>query len=115
MRSERHALERRPHIVVGTPGRLKDHVERGSFDTSQLKAVVLDEATPALTEATRHLAPFTSASTVALKALGNAGEASGPIFAEAEPVVKKTRNLARTGASPTTKLAKFFVSTNQVF
>ncbi|HEU5048222.1 MAG TPA: DEAD/DEAH box helicase [Rickettsiales bacterium] len=44
MRAERQALSRNPHIVVGTPGRLKDHVERGSFDTSQLKAVVLDEA-----------------------------------------------------------------------
>ncbi len=44
MRVERQALDRRPHIVVGTPGRLKDHVERGSFDTSRLKAVVLDEA-----------------------------------------------------------------------
>ena len=60
----------------------------------------LDEATPALTEATRHLAPFTSASTVALKALGNAGEASGPIFAEADPVVKKARNLARIRRQP---------------
>ena len=49
----------------------------------------LDRATPALTEATRHLGPFTSASTVALKALGNAGEASGPIFREADPVVKR--------------------------
>lgn len=44
MRTERKALSRNPHIVVGTPGRLKDHIERGSFDTSQLKAVVLDEA-----------------------------------------------------------------------
>jgi ATP-dependent RNA helicase DeaD len=44
MRSERRALSRGPHIVVGTPGRLKDHIERGSFDTSGLKAVVLDEA-----------------------------------------------------------------------
>lgn len=44
MRAERQALARAPHIVVGTPGRLKDHIERGSFDTSQLKAVVLDEA-----------------------------------------------------------------------
>ncbi len=43
-RAERQALNRGPHIVVGTPGRLKDHIERGSFDTSQLKAVVLDEA-----------------------------------------------------------------------
>lgn len=44
MRTERQALARGAHIVVGTPGRLKDHIERGSFDTSQLKAVVLDEA-----------------------------------------------------------------------
>ena len=73
----------------------------------------LDRATPALTEATRHLGPFTTASTVALKALGSAGEASGPIFRSADPVVKKTRNLARSGASPTTKLAKFLVSTKQ--
>lgn len=44
MRAERRALSNNPHIVVGTPGRLKDHIERGYFDTSQLKAVVLDEA-----------------------------------------------------------------------
>jgi hypothetical protein len=50
---------------------------------------------------------------VALKALGNAGEASGPIFRSADPVVKKARDLARSGASPTTKLAKFLVSTKK--
>ena len=44
MRAERRALQQGVHIVVGTPGRLRDHVERGSFDTSALKAVVLDEA-----------------------------------------------------------------------
>jgi phospholipid/cholesterol/gamma-HCH transport system substrate-binding protein len=70
----------------------------------------LGKATPALTEATRHLAPFTSASTVALKALGNAGEAAGPTFRAADPVVKKARNLARSGVSPTSKLAEFLVS-----
>ena len=32
------------HIVVGTPGRLRDHLRRGRLDVSQLKAVVLDEA-----------------------------------------------------------------------
>jgi phospholipid/cholesterol/gamma-HCH transport system substrate-binding protein len=73
----------------------------------------LGEATPALTEATRHLAPFTSASTVALKALGNAGEISGPTFVEAEPVVRKARKLAKTGVSPTSKLARFLVNTKQ--
>lgn len=44
IRTERKALSRNPHIVVGTPGRLRDHIERGYFDTSQLKVVVLDEA-----------------------------------------------------------------------
>lgn len=44
MRDERRALDRNPHIVVGTPGRLRDHIERGSFITSGLKVVVLDEA-----------------------------------------------------------------------
>lgn len=32
------------HVIVGTPGRLLDHVRRGSFDTSQIAHVVLDEA-----------------------------------------------------------------------
>lgn len=44
MRKERRALEFGAHIVVGTPGRLRDHLERGSFETSELRAVVLDEA-----------------------------------------------------------------------
>ncbi len=44
MRQERRALQQGAHIVVGTPGRLRDHIERGSFDSSALKAVVLDEA-----------------------------------------------------------------------
>lgn len=43
-RSERRALERGAHIVVGTPGRLRDHLERGALDLSEIKAVVLDEA-----------------------------------------------------------------------
>lgn len=44
MRTERRALDRGAHIVVGTPGRLRDHITRNSFDASNLRAVVLDEA-----------------------------------------------------------------------
>ena len=41
---ERRALRAGPAIVVGTPGRLRDHLERGALDLSGLVGVVLDEA-----------------------------------------------------------------------
>ena len=37
-------LERGVQVVVGTPGRVLDHLGRGTLDLSRLKAVVLDEA-----------------------------------------------------------------------
>ncbi len=43
-RDERRALDRGAHIVVGTPGRLRDHITRGSLDLTDIRAVVLDEA-----------------------------------------------------------------------
>jgi ATP-dependent RNA helicase DeaD len=43
-RDERRALDRGAHIVVGTPGRLVDHLLRRSLVLDSLKAVVLDEA-----------------------------------------------------------------------
>ena len=41
---ERRALNAGCHIVVGTPGRLRDHLERGNLDLGSLDVVVLDEA-----------------------------------------------------------------------
>ncbi|MBL3687525.1 DEAD/DEAH box helicase [Leucobacter zeae] len=38
------ALRRGVDIVVGTPGRIMDHMKRGSLDLSQIKYLVLDEA-----------------------------------------------------------------------
>ncbi|MCG6206284.1 DEAD/DEAH box helicase [Rhodopseudomonas sp. HC1] len=43
-RREQRELEAGAHIVVGTPGRLCDHLRRHRLDVSELKAVVLDEA-----------------------------------------------------------------------
>lgn len=42
--AERRALSQGAHIVVGTPGRLCDHLERGNLRPEALRAVVLDEA-----------------------------------------------------------------------
>ena len=41
---ERRTLSQGAQIVVGTPGRLRDHLERGALDLSRLRVVVLDEA-----------------------------------------------------------------------
>ena len=38
------ALRRGVHVIVGTPGRVIDHLDKGSLDLSQLKTLVLDEA-----------------------------------------------------------------------
>ncbi len=43
-RREARALSEGAHVVVGTPGRLRDHLERRTLDLSALRAVVLDEA-----------------------------------------------------------------------
>ena len=43
-RREQRLLANGCHIVVGTPGRLRDHIERGHLDLSGLKVAVLDEA-----------------------------------------------------------------------
>ena len=44
IRDERRELDRGVHIVVGTPGRLVDHIRRGSLVMDGLNAIVLDEA-----------------------------------------------------------------------
>ncbi len=44
IRREQRLLSQGTHIVVGTPGRLRDHLERGNIDPSRIRSVVLDEA-----------------------------------------------------------------------
>ncbi|GGI89302.1 hypothetical protein GCM10007973_27110 [Polymorphobacter multimanifer] len=41
---ERRSLAAGAHIVVGTPGRLRDHLERGALQLGSLKVAILDEA-----------------------------------------------------------------------
>ncbi len=42
--SQLQQLGRRPHVVLGTPGRLLDHAKRGSLRLDTVRRVVLDEA-----------------------------------------------------------------------
>jgi ATP-dependent RNA helicase DeaD len=41
---QQDALDRGASVVVGTPGRVLDHIRKGTFDTSGVRMVVLDEA-----------------------------------------------------------------------
>jgi ATP-dependent RNA helicase DeaD len=43
-RDQIHQLKRGAQIVVGTPGRVMDHMRQGTLDLSELRALVLDEA-----------------------------------------------------------------------
>ncbi len=93
--------------------RLTMHSLQGFSDAATPVFNELGTAAPAFTEATRLLTPFSAASTVALKSLGVNGEQAGPTLRAADPIVRKTRDLAQSGASPTTKLAEFFASTKE--
>lgn len=42
--SQLHALRRGPHVIIGTPGRLKDHINRGTIRLETVDTLVLDEA-----------------------------------------------------------------------
>ena len=44
LRPQRDSLEHGAHIVVGTPGRIMDHIERGSLKLDAINTLVLDEA-----------------------------------------------------------------------
>ena len=44
IRAERRSLERGAHIVVGTPGRICDHIRRNALDMTEIRVAVLDEA-----------------------------------------------------------------------
>jgi ABC-type transporter Mla subunit MlaD len=89
--------------------RLTMHSLEGFSEAATPVFADLGKAAPSLTDATRTLTPFSEATTVALKSLGETGEAAGPIFREADPVVRKSAQLAKTGVVPTTELAKLFV------
>lgn len=89
------------------------HSLQGFSDAAAPVFADLGKAAPSLTSATRALTPFSAASTVSLKSLGANGEVAGPKLRAALPIVSKLSELATSGASPTTELANFLVSTKK--
>jgi len=44
IRRQEKELKQKTHVVVGTPGRVMDHIERGTFITDEIRFLVVDEA-----------------------------------------------------------------------
>lgn len=44
IRRQIRSLKNNPQIIVGTPGRLRDHIQRGTLQLNRLQTLVLDEA-----------------------------------------------------------------------
>jgi ABC-type transporter Mla subunit MlaD len=102
------SLEKFPTFLVEFRETMKNLKEFSDAGTPLLED--LGEAAPSLTTATKTLTPFSEATTVALKSLGTAGEAAGPVFGQATPVVRTASKLAKTGVIPTKELAALFGS-----
>ena len=82
---ERRALARSPRVVVGTPGRMLDHIKSGKLDCSEVSQVVLDEADQMLD-------------------MGFRDELEGIL--ETTPKERRTHLVSATFAPPIRKLAK---------
>lgn len=92
----------------------KTMVELGYFAEEAIPVVSdLRQAAPSYTEWTEALAPFSEASTVALKSFGEAGEEAGPLLAEALPIVRTATDLSTSGVRPTHDLSALLMSTEE--
>lgn len=89
-------------------------VELGYFTEEAIPVVSdLRQAAPSFTQWTQALAPFSEASTVALKSLGDAGDEAGPLIAEALPIVRRATRLSRSAVQPTHDLSAMLLSTQE--
>jgi ABC-type transporter Mla subunit MlaD len=105
------SLRRLPQFLREFRSTMRDL--KGFADAGTPVLSELDRAAPSLTSATRALTPFSAATTVSLRSLGSNGEEAGPKLRAADPIVRKARDLANSGAVPTTELARFLVSTKK--
>lgn len=105
------SLSKLPRFLVELRGTMRSL--QGFSDAAAPVFADLGKAAPSLTTATRELVPFSAASTVSLKSLGASGEIAGPKLAAADPLLRKTASLARSGVVSTAELARFLVSTQK--
>jgi ATP-dependent RNA helicase DeaD len=97
-RREARALAAGCHVVVGTPGRLRDHIDRGNLDLSGVGALVLDEADEMLDMGFREeLEAILSAAPADRRTVLFSATLPRPIL---ELAKRYTREAARVAATP---------------
>lgn len=102
IRDERRALDKGVHIVVGTPGRLVDHIRRGSLIMDDLNTVVLDEADEMLNMGFREeLEHILEAAPVERRTLMFSATVSKPIARLAENYQKNAKRVNTVSAQST--------------
>jgi ATP-dependent RNA helicase DeaD len=98
--TERRALASGAHIVVGTPGRLRDHLERGALMLDSLKVAVLDEADEMLDMGFREdLEELLDATTPARRTLMFSATMPRPMAALAKTYQKDALRITTAGES----------------
>jgi ATP-dependent RNA helicase DeaD len=97
-RREARALAAGAHVVVGTPGRLRDHLERGALALGAIRALVLDEADEMLDMGFREeLEALLDATPAARRTVMFSATLPRPIL---ELARRYTRDPARVAATP---------------
>jgi ATP-dependent RNA helicase DeaD len=97
-RREARALAEGAHVVVGTPGRLRDHLDRGTLELADLRVLVLDEADEMLDMGFREeLEAILDAAPAARRTLLFSATLPRPIL---ELAKRYTREAARVAATP---------------
>lgn len=108
------SAERAPDIERGlqklprflTELRLTMRDLRGLSDQATPVTADFGRAAPSLTAASRQLAPFATSTNIALRSLGRAAETAGPLLVQADPTIRKVRDLAKSGSRPFTDLGR---------
>ncbi len=82
-----------------------------SFSTAATPVFTdLGDAAPSLTRLSKALGPFSTAATTSFTSLGKAAEASGPLIAQSDPVIRQIRGLAKSGKPAAVNLRKLLAS-----
>jgi len=107
------SLEHGTHIVVGTPGRVDDHLRKGTLNLDQVKTLVLDEADRMLEMGFQEeLDAIVAATPNQRQTLMFSATFPSEIQAVAERIMRKPQRVSATETHDSDSIAQFFYKVN---